>query len=252
MNEQKFDINKLRVAAPCSAAWETMTGDARARHCESCRLNVYNISEMTKLEAENLIASREGRLCIRLYRRTDGTVLTKDCPVGFRAYQKRVARFAGAALTAILGLFSVSFGQKTDKKEIDASKLNIVRTVSRKNILSGTIIDPNGAVIPGVEISLFKDKIRIGKISSNDEGDFAFLALSSGNYRLEVVKPGFEVYKVKNIKIGGNGTSKLNVSLQLKIPSEVMGIYFEDSSIDMSSSGGTTTITREMMGRIPQ
>src|SRR6185369_3331890 len=118
-------INKLRVASLCSVGWETMTGDERIRHCQSCQLNVYNISEMARADAENLITKREGRLCIRLYKRADGTVLTKDCPVGFRAYQKRVARFAGAALAAILGLFSVSFGQKDDKKAIDASKLDI-------------------------------------------------------------------------------------------------------------------------------
>src|SRR5215203_982280 len=120
MTKQTFDINKLRVAAPCSVSWEAMTGDERARHCDSCQLNVYNISEMTRAEAEDLITGREGRLCIRLYKRADGTVLTKDCPVGLRAYQKRIARFAGAALATVLGLFSVSFGQKDDKKAVDA------------------------------------------------------------------------------------------------------------------------------------
>ena len=112
MTKRNFDINKLRVAAPCPVGWATMSGDERVRHCQSCQLSIYNSAEMTKREAEDLIATREGRLCIRLYKRADGTVLTKDCPLGIRAYQKRISRFAGATLATILGLFSVSFGQK--------------------------------------------------------------------------------------------------------------------------------------------
>ena len=41
-------------------------------------------------EAERLIAEREGRLCVRFYQRTDGTVLTADCEVGVR--RRRVRR----------------------------------------------------------------------------------------------------------------------------------------------------------------
>jgi hypothetical protein len=35
---------------------------------------------MTAAEAAALIAGREGRLCARLFRRADGTVITADCP----------------------------------------------------------------------------------------------------------------------------------------------------------------------------
>lgn len=39
---------------------------------------------MTREEAHQLIAQREGRVCVRLYRRADGTVITADCPIGRR------------------------------------------------------------------------------------------------------------------------------------------------------------------------
>ena len=128
MSKQNFDINKLHIASPCSVGWETMSGDARKRFCNLCKLNVYNFSEMTAKEVNELIVKSEGRICGRLYKRADGTILTKDCPVGLRAYQRRVSRIAGASLATILGLFSVSFGQKTDEKSTDAAKIKIVRT----------------------------------------------------------------------------------------------------------------------------
>ncbi|MCC7528421.1 MAG: hypothetical protein IT342_07860, partial [Candidatus Melainabacteria bacterium] len=44
-------LNSIRIASPCHVDWETMTGDERKRFCGDCKLNVYNISEMTKKDA---------------------------------------------------------------------------------------------------------------------------------------------------------------------------------------------------------
>jgi len=78
-----------------------MKGDQRVRFCGECRLNVYNLSEMRREEAEAFVSQREGRTCVRFFRREDGTVLTKDCPVGLRALRQRFVR-ATAALCGIL------------------------------------------------------------------------------------------------------------------------------------------------------
>lgn len=56
-----------------------MWGSERTRFCQQCSQRVYNISKMSRAEAETLIGEKDGRLCIRLYRRADGTVITKDC-----------------------------------------------------------------------------------------------------------------------------------------------------------------------------
>ncbi len=96
----------MHVAAPCSADWEQMIGNERARFCGQCNLNVYNLSSMTRSDAEHLIASKEGRLCVRFYRRADGSILTKNCPVGLRAIQQRVSRFTKAIVSAVLSFFA--------------------------------------------------------------------------------------------------------------------------------------------------
>ncbi len=75
-------LEDVRVATPCRADWNKMEGDGNARFCGSCAKNVYNLSEMTRADAEHLILEHEGHLCVRYYQRADGTVLTKDCPVG--------------------------------------------------------------------------------------------------------------------------------------------------------------------------
>ena len=91
-------LEDVRIASPCSASWDEMTGDARVRFCGKCAKNVYNLSEMSREEAQALLASTEGGMCVRLYKRQDGTVLTADCPVGVR--KKRVRRVMAATFGA--------------------------------------------------------------------------------------------------------------------------------------------------------
>ena len=77
-------LESLRVTSPCKVPWDRMTGDARVRHCDSCKQNVYNISDMTRAEAEELIAAKEARMCMRYFHRADGTILLRDCAVEYR------------------------------------------------------------------------------------------------------------------------------------------------------------------------
>ena len=75
-------LNNIQVASPCHEEWGNMQGDERVRHCQLCKMNVFNISAITREEAEKLISERQGRLCVRYYVRKDNTIITNDCPVG--------------------------------------------------------------------------------------------------------------------------------------------------------------------------
>ena len=109
-------LDNIRVAAPCSADWDSMFGNERVRLCEQCHLNVYNLSEMSRVEADRLINEAEGRLCVRFYRRRDGSILTQNCPVGLRAIKRRLSRVATAVATFILSLMAgVGFYRFADK-----------------------------------------------------------------------------------------------------------------------------------------
>jgi hypothetical protein len=106
MSKQTSPLDNVTIAAPCSAGWDNMVGDERARFCGQCDQNVYNISAMSKEDAEQLIAGAEGRLCIRYYRRADGTIMTRNCPVGLRALKRRLSRIASATATAVISFLT--------------------------------------------------------------------------------------------------------------------------------------------------
>lgn len=108
-------LDLVRVATPCGVSWDGMSGDDKVRFCAHCQLNVYNLSAMDVEEAAERIGQDEGRLCVRYYRRADGTLLTRDCPVGIerkhhgrrRALGHAVAGLAGAGLVSSCLLFPV-------------------------------------------------------------------------------------------------------------------------------------------------
>lgn len=99
-------LDNIKIAAPCSANWDEMFGSERRRFCSQCKLNVYNLSEMTREEAENFLINAEGRVCLRVFRRADGSVITGNCPVGWQALKRRASRAAAAIMALLITVFS--------------------------------------------------------------------------------------------------------------------------------------------------
>src|SRR5262245_55131442 len=95
MTSYVFSLDVIDVEAPCTASWDAMEGDDRSRLCRTCRQQVYNLSALTTEAAAELVLRKEGRLCVRFYRRADGTVITQDCLPRRQAARRRLLAFAG-------------------------------------------------------------------------------------------------------------------------------------------------------------
>lgn len=79
-----------------------MSGDDRRRFCASCKLHVHDLSAMTKMQALAFLQRvGQGHACVRLFRRADGTMLTRDCPVGVRQRMRRMIARAAALWVAL-------------------------------------------------------------------------------------------------------------------------------------------------------
>jgi hypothetical protein len=255
MTRQNDFLDRMRIAAPCNVGWENMSGDERARFCNQCRLHVYNISEMTRPQVASLIASTEGRICARLYRRTDGTVLTRDCPVGLRALRKRISRRAGAVLTAILSLGSGLIGQTKPQEDKTCARivaLKIKRTIVKDGlgVFTGVVMDEMGAVIVGAKITLInqdsKEKLTA---TSADDGAFKVSDLAAGKYTFEIEAVGFKKPKLTELVVHAKEVVRVDVTLQFKGETITVGVLVEDRQIE--TTNGTTTIRGEMLRNLP-
>jgi hypothetical protein len=106
----------------------------RVRFCDSCERHVYNLVEMSNSEIRALLLETEGRVCGRIFRRFDGTIMTRDCPVGLRALRKRVAGMASAVFARFSAVFQYrlrrvrSNSQAASKSQMQKlSETNLIR-----------------------------------------------------------------------------------------------------------------------------
>ncbi len=145
-------LHNIHVASPCSADWNEMFGDDRKRHCGSCKLKVYNLSGMTRREGEDLLVNSEGRLCVRFFRRADGTILTKDCSVGWQAVKQRVSRVATAAVSMMAGLFGGIFAFNLIKPQPRVANVGVMSFPTRAVMGDVEQMPPiQGGIRPGTD-----------------------------------------------------------------------------------------------------
>jgi hypothetical protein len=199
-------VPKLRIASPCSANWDLMAGDSRVRYCSQCKLNVYNFSEMTSGEIQQLIAERTGRLCGRFYQRADGRILTKNCPVGFRAAILRTSRAAAAALTAL-----VSIGPAIARPR--PSQQSIPQTQQAEQSFTVEVTDSTGAAMANATVTLVNKRTADRLISSTgSDGKTRLSASVADFYDLSATAAGFTTTMRKHIDIS---TGRITVRLEI-------------------------------------
>ena len=80
----------------------------------------------------------------------------------------------------------------------------------------GAVSDKTGAVLVGATVTATRFETGERKVVQTDSsGNYSLLALSPGQYNIEVQSPGFRAYIQRGIKIDLNSAIQLNVVLQL-------------------------------------
>jgi len=149
------NLDQIEISLPCSVPWEHMPGDGRVRFCGECHQSVFNIAGLTPIEVRRLLAHRQGRLCARILRRPDGTVVTADCWSRLRAARRRgVFQFLAVLLLVVVPeLFAMRFGlgnllRLTGPASLDQAPAPAIRLPPRPPLPEETVmvggIGPDG------------------------------------------------------------------------------------------------------------
>lgn len=129
-------LDSLRIASPCHEKWDDMIGDERTRFCGKCQKDVHNVSALSRAEAEAFLANVGGSVCVRMYKRTDGTVLTADCPVGVR--KKRIKRL----VLATVGGVAAAAGLLAYWRHEEVEDRRTVTMGAMEGTLDGPVVPP--------------------------------------------------------------------------------------------------------------
>lgn len=228
-----------------------MAGDERVRHCAECNLNVYNLAAMTRREAAQFLLEHQGqRMCLRLYRRADGTFLTRDCPWGLRALRRRVSRMAGAVLSTIL-----SIGAAAAQSIPTPGPKEGTQSQEQSSGIKIQVVDERGAVLPGATVVLTRaqGKIRSQVRGATDSmGVLQLHTLPAGDYSLAVLLSGFIPGK-KSITLEPQKTVNLDLKLKADPKAftevEVGGVEVSLTQMDSSVTNTFPMEPAPAMGR---
>jgi len=242
----------IRIAAPCQASWEGMAGGERVRHCTLCSLNVYNVAEMTRDEVRELLVRTEGRICARLYRRADGTLLTRDCPTGLRALRRRASRLAAALIAALLTLPAWAFGGTSCSKprlKTSGSKVKIAIervAAAQPAVFTGVVRQAGGVALPGVTITIRDETTNRQTVAVSDvNGAFSIAALNDGIYRVEITLGGLTPATIEHLELKSGEVTHATIALRF---TATMG---EITTVIKDDDPGTMTLTQQVLNKLP-
>ncbi len=221
-------LNSVAVKTPCTQDWDLMYGNDEMRFCQHCVKHVHDLSAMTRRDAEKLVARAKGSICVRYVRRQDGKIQTASD----KLYQisARASRLAAGVFGASLSLASAVLAQDgidLTPQQVEAaaqfnkgsSKPDQAQKTSKEKSESpvfGTVADQNGAVIPGVKVTLTNNKTGASQtVTSNEEGYYAFTSVEEGVYKLEFNQTfGFINLTIENVSFKTGANVKYDATLE--------------------------------------
>src|SRR5438105_6059221 len=99
--------------------------------------------------------------------------------------------------------------------------------------ISGTVRDPSGAVLPGVEITATQTETGIARTTvTNETGYYVLTSLPLGPYRLEAALPGFRTFVQTGILLQVNASPTINIALQVGQVSEQVEVQANASLVE--------------------
>lgn len=156
--EDSQPLDNLILSYHCPVDWNSMDGNEHERFCKRCSKTVFNISDLSKAEANQFLKEKVGLdTCVKFYRRADGTIKTDNCPRIIRPLRnaslrviERASLFTSLIFISICNLLP-SYAQP---KKVDPSK----SPCSMPNPFAAPVASPKAAPVP------FAPPITMGRV----------------------------------------------------------------------------------------
>jgi hypothetical protein len=116
--------------------------------------------------------------------------------------------------------------------------------------LTGTVLDSQGAVLPGVTVTLAGTD-RTSTVVTDDTGQFRFLGLPPGFYSVTAELPGFTTVVRDRIEVRVGQTVNIPVELRIASVTETVTVTGESPIVDARQMGTSTNFTQDELSKVP-
>jgi hypothetical protein len=131
------------------------------------------------------------------------------------------------------------------------SSLITVRAQSATATLSGSVVDPSGAVIPGVNVAVINLSQGFQRTTTtNSDGIFVVPLLPPANYTVKAEHQGFTTAEVRDVVLNVNDQIRLNIQLKVGQVAETVEVR-EGADTFREDPAVATTIDRQFVANLP-
>ena len=112
----------LQIKTPCPKSWDQLSGGEAKRYCSECCLHVHNAAQLTRVEAEELVAKSSERVCMRMQFDESGAPLFRETPAPERRRLRLAGRATRWALATAAGLLAACHRSESVNPPVDSGR----------------------------------------------------------------------------------------------------------------------------------
>ncbi len=128
----------------------------------------------------------------------------------------------------------------------------IAQSQSTTGLIQGTVVDPNGAVVPGATITVRNVNTGFERsVSSNSDGFFTAPLLPLGKYRVTTRAQGFGDSVLENIQVTIGQTQKLKIDLKVGSAAATVDVSAEGEGVEVARTELSTQINERSVTTLP-
>ncbi len=118
--------------------------------------------------------------------------------------------------------------------------------------LGGTVRDPQGAVVPDVQITATRlETNTVTSASTNEAGIYNFSSLRPGHYRLSAHKQGFKEAVIEEVVLSVQDRGEQNLSLTIGSTAQTVTVEGSTATIDSQDATVSTIVDRQFAENLP-
>jgi hypothetical protein len=132
------------------------------------------------------------------------------------------------------------------------SSATTLRAQTTSATLSGTIMDPTGRVVPGVDVSATNIDTGVATdTKTNGDGIYVLHGLNPGHYRVIVAKEGFKQIALTDVVLNVQDTVSRNFNLDIGAASETVTVSGDSINVNTTDASVSTVIDRQFAENLP-
>lgn len=118
--------------------------------------------------------------------------------------------------------------------------------------IEGRVVDQNGAIVTNATVTATNQDTGFGKTTASDsDGNFIFVLLPPGKYKVEATAQGFSKATYENVVITVGAKLGLEIGLKVSGQTNVVDVQAEGAAVETTRSSIATTVDEKAIDNLP-